>query len=188
MILLKILAHKIMNFFRWFIVCYLILSVATGVFLFVKEVVPKTFTHFWSYKTFVAMTDWTIYAPELPESAHDMRYYFYEGNLADKNGFHAAFSEEDYVAMKQNRLEKYNLDFPGIYYYSGGEKEYLNREELKEMKVDYLDKLLPIEADDGQFYFLIEELSERTEVYHYEAVLCNDETCEMIELSCRICH
>ena len=153
----------------------------TALWIFIKQIYPTTRTQFRSYEAFVKATEWTCYAPRLPESAHDC----YEGGFSDKNGFYAKFSKEDYEYIKLHRLESYNLDFVRTYHYDGINKVYLDQDKLKDLRVDYLDELLPENSD--MFYILVEELlDDSDEVYHYEAIFCNDETCEMIEISCRI--
>lgn len=153
--------------------------------IFLQEIYPKSWTKFRSYSQFVKVADWTFYDQVLPESAHDMRYYYYEGGFDDTSGYHAAFSAEDYESEKKRLWESYKERSPE-YLYNGSEKIYLDREEIKEARVDFLDILLPEDKDNGEFYFLIYGLPrESREIYNYEAVLCNDSTYEIIELSCR---
>ncbi len=158
-------------------------GLVTFFYLMLQDVIPVTRTHFWNYKIFNMWTDFTAYPRELPESAHNIKYYYYEGFLVDKSGYHVAYSREDYDQMKDNRLINYKYDYPEIYYYNGDEKRYLNPEKMREWRIDFLDKLLPKEQKDGQYYFLGYYLSEGQEVYAFDCVLCNDETCEMIEIS-----
>lgn len=66
-----------------------------------EEIVPVTETHFWSYQNSLTRADFTIYAKELPESAHNIKYYFYEGFLVDKSGYRASDSNTDYEQMKK---------------------------------------------------------------------------------------
>ena len=120
-----------------------------------------------------------------------MRYYYYEGYFSDKNGYHATFSRDDYEAMKAKRLSPYDSfgEVPEeiAYRYDGTKKIYLDREQIKDRNIDYIDTLLPADEDDGHFYYLLSMIMENTkDGYRYAAILCNDETCEIIELSCRI--
>ena len=170
------------------LLCILLVIFFPVLFFVFKQLVPKTRTHFLSYPLFVKETEWTIYRSELPKSAKDLRYYYYEGWMADKNGFHATFSREDYEMMKADRLSAHHPEYSGTYSYDGWNKIYLNREKIEEWKVDYLNHLIPEEKDDGKYYYLIYSLSDSSSVYSYKAVLCNDVTCEMVELSCRICY
>ena len=170
------------------ILCGLLIFLSPVFFFVFKEIVPKTRTHFLSYKLFVAETQWTIYRDELPKSAKNMRYYYYEGMMADKNGFHASFSKEGYEMMKEDRLTVYHPGEPCTYNYDGINKVYLDRKQMEEWKVDYLDQLIPPKKDDGHYFYLLYDLSDGSSVYDYKAVLCNDETHEMVELSCRICY
>ena len=150
---------------------------------------PKTWTHFFSYSQFYKAVKFTRYKENLPKSAYDMRYYYYEGWFSDISGYHAAFTAEDYEMMKENQLNMYDNHSPRKYLYDGIEKKYLDREQIKAMKIDYLDVLLPEDKGDDQFYFLAYDFPTlSSEVYEYDAVLCNDETNEIIELSCRICY
>ena len=170
------------------VLCILLVFLSPVFFFIFKEIIPKTRTHFLSYRFFVAETQWTIYRNELPKSAKDLRYYYYEGVMADKNGFHASFSQEDYEMMKEDRLATYHPGDPCTYNYDGVNKVYLDWGQMEEWKVDYVDQLIPKEKDDGHYYYLIYAMTDASSVYHYGAVLCNDETCEMVELSCRICY
>ena len=177
-----------------FVVTLLLLAmlpISVGVYTFstiAKDIIPITRTQFRSYQEFSNNAEWTVYAPILPKSAYNIYYYYYEGFFSDRNGYHASFSSEDYEAMKLNCLHRYLPDFEGTYCYDGETKNYLDREQIKKMKVDYLDQLLPVENDNGQFYNFISEVSDSGEVYHYRTVLCNDDTFEIVELSCRICY
>lgn len=164
---------------RIFLICW-----AIGIFyILFEEIVPVTRTHFGSYQNFLNRADFVAYPKELPESAHNIEYYYYEGFLTDKSGYRVAYSHEDYDKMKDNRLINYTSDYPQIYCYTGQKKQYLKREQMLEWRIDFLNRLLPLEQDDGNYYFLGYCLSESQEVYSFDCVLCNDETCEMIELS-----
>lgn len=55
------------------------------------EIVPVTIMHFWSYQSYKKRADFTIYAKELPDSAHNLRFYFYEGFLTDKIGYRLSY-------------------------------------------------------------------------------------------------
>ena len=145
-----------------------------GVFL--KNFVPVTKTKFLSYKTFVMQAEGFRYEPKLPKSAHDMRYYYYEGYFSDKNGYHATFSRDDYETMKAERLSAYgSYGEPlneRLYCYDGMKKAYLNRAQMKDRNVDYLDILLPVDEDDGHFYYLLSMVMADTgDEYRYAAIL-----------------
>ncbi|MDE7270898.1 MAG: hypothetical protein K2N81_10550 [Acetatifactor sp.] len=167
---------------RIFLICW-----AIGTFYIIfEEVVPVTRTYFWNYQAFRKRADFTTYPKELPASAHNMKYYYYEGFLADKSGYHVSYFREDYELMREKRLESYNPDFPWeVYCYNGGEKLYLDCEKMKEKRIDFLDILMPEETDISQYYLLAYDLFEDDQVYSYAGIFCNDETCEMIEFSCR---
>lgn len=169
------------------IIIFGIIPIAFISCMFFQEIYPKRWTHFRSYSQFVKVADWTYYDSFLPESAHDMRYYYYEGGFSDMSGYHATFSEEDYVIKKQRLLERYK-EISSVYIYNGSEKLFMNREQMMEVKVDFMDKLLPEGTDDGQFYFVAYHFPKQSDgIYSYKAALCNDSTYEIIELSCRIC-
>ena len=151
-----------------------------------KEVIPVTQTYFWNYKSFIKRTSYNIFPRELPESAHDIQYYFYEGFFADKSGYHAAFSREEYELMKEERLEIYDQDYGWeIYCYDGGTKLYFDREQLKQKRINFIDNILSEESGDDEYYILAYQLFEDSEIYSYEGVICKDETCEIVEFSCR---
>ena len=169
------------------VMAFFLIEIVFAACIFFQEIYPKSWTHFRSYAQFIKVADWTPYDQTLPDSAHDMRYYYYEGYFSDMSGYHATFSAEDYGQKRAMLLEEYRRRSP-IYLYNGVEKVYLNREQIKEARVDFLDKLLPEDKDDGQFYFITCHLPPQSSgVYSYMAVLCNDSTYEIIELSCRIC-
>ena len=151
-----------------------------------KEVIPITQTYFLSYKSFVKRTTQHSFPKELPESAHDIQYYFYEGFFADKSGYHAAFSREEYELMKENRLAAFEIYLPDDgYCYDGSTKLYFDREQLKQQRINYIDNILPEESGDDEYYILAYGLFENSEIYSYDGVLCKDETCEIVEFSCR---
>ena len=152
-----------------------------------KEIVPKTKTQFHDYNQFYKRTSHQKYLRSLPQSAHDVTYYYYEGFFSDKSAYHAAFSKEDYILVLQNRVESYNTEYTQAdYTYDGQHTLYLDIEEMQKKNIDYLDKIM--EDDKNNYYFLVYNLYEGQEVYFYEGVLCNDETCEVIEFACRICN
>lgn len=119
---------------RIFLICW-----AIGIFyIMFEEIVPVTGTHFWSYQIFFNRVDFTIYAKELPESAHNIKYYFYEGFLVDKSGYRASDSNTDYEQMKKC-LAVYNPVRSGVYCFDNGKKQYLNRQHLEEKRINFLD-------------------------------------------------
>lgn len=180
----KLKKKKLLRFIKNSLLILLVVwSLFTFFYLMLQDIIPVTRTHFWNYKTFNMWTDFTAYPRELPESAHNIKYYYYEGFLTDKSGYRVAYSHEDYDKMKENRLINYTSDYPQIYCYTGQEKQYLKREQLLEWRIDFLNRLLPPEQDDGNYYVLGYHLSESQEVYSFDCVLCNDEACEMIEIS-----
>ena len=146
-----------------------------------KDIIPASRTYFVTYQSFNKVTDWTLYPKVLPKSAHDVHYYYYEAFLTDKSGYRASFSQEDYELLKENRLEAYHLD--DMYRYSGGSKQYLDRERLKQQKITFIDKILPVEKDDGNYYFLAYDLYEDDRLYSYDGVLCNDEICGIVQFT-----
>ncbi len=146
-----------------------------------KDIIPASRTYFVTYQSFNKVTDWTVYPKVLPKSAHDVHYYYYEAFLTDKSAYRASFSQEDYELLKENRLEAYHLD--GMYRYSGGSKQYLDRERLKQQKITFIDKILPVEKDDGNYYFLAYHMHEDDQLYSYHGVLCNDEICGIVEFT-----
>ena len=83
---------------RIFLICW-----AIGTFyILLKDVMPVTRTHFLNYQSFRKRMIFTTYPKELPISAHDLKYYFYEGFLADKSGYHVSYVQEDYELMKKS--------------------------------------------------------------------------------------
>lgn len=167
---------------KFLLILLIVWSLGTCFYLLFQDVIPVTRTHFWSFKTFNIWTDFTVYPKELPESAHNIKYYYYEGFWTDKNGYRVSYSQEDYKIMKNNRLSICDTAYPK-YCYDGGPKVYLDREFMKQRRIDFFDRLLPEEQDDGQYYYLVDCLYEDQELYSYQCVLCNDETCDMIEIS-----
>ena len=64
----------------------------------------------------------------------------------------------------------------------------MKQEELlsQQQKIDFIDKLVSEETAKGQYYLLGYCLSKHEKEYYYRGVLCNDETCEIVEFSCWI--
>ena len=83
---------------RIFFICWAI----GEIYILLQEVVPVTRTHFMNYQSFDKRADFTTYPNELPSSAHGLKYYYYEGFLADKSGYHVSYSQEDYELMKKS--------------------------------------------------------------------------------------
>lgn len=183
----KLKRKKLFVFIRNFLIILLVAwSLITSFYLIFQEVIPVTRTHFWNYKTFNMWADFTVYPKELPTSADNLKYYYYEGFFADKSGYHVTYSREDYEMMKEERLSVFNPNFPWeVYCYNGGEKLYLDCETMKEKGIDFINLLLPEGTDVGQYYFLAYDLYEDDQVYSYEGIFCNDATYEMIEFSCQ---
>ncbi len=169
--------YRFTIFLSVFLICISMYSIR----IILKDVIPVGRTHFWTYESFFKRAYRHVYPKELPESAHDIHYYFYEGFFVDKSGYRASFSQEDYELLKENRLEAYHLD--GMYRYSGGSKQYLDRERLKQQKITFIDKILPVEKDDGNYYFLAYHMHEDDQLYSYHGVLCNDEICGIVEFT-----
>lgn len=173
---------RVWSYFMGGLCIYLVIAALGWV---LKDIIPVTRTHFWTYQSFQRKADFTTYPTKLPESAHDIKYYFYEGFLADKSGYRAVFSREDYEVMKENRLASFDPDFPWeVYCYDGEVKQYVDREQLKRQRINYIDKIFPKDADDSEYYFLAYSLVEDDQLYAYHGVFCNDAACEMIEFSC----
>ncbi len=163
----KLKKKKLLRFIKNSLLILLVAwSLFTFFYLMLQDIIPVTRTHFWSFKTFNIWTDFTVYPKELPESAHNIKYYYYEGFWTDKNGYRVSY----YTAYPK-------------YCYDGGPKVYLDRKLMIQRRIDFFDRLLPEEQDDGQYYYLVDCLYEDQELYSYQCVLCNDETCEMIEIS-----
>lgn len=53
---------------------------------------------------------------------------------------------------------------------------------MEEKRIGFLEKLVPADKI-SEYYMLCEELYENSELYDYQGILCNDETCEIIEFS-----
>ena len=166
---------------RIFFICW---AIGTFYILF-EEIVPVTRRHFLSYQDFQKRADFAAFEKELPKSAHDIKYYVYSGFLVDKSGYRVSYSQEDYEMVKKSRWDSQApfIDIEGVYCYDGINKQYLDWQKLEERRINFLNQLLPEEQDNGCYYILTYSFCETREVYHFGCVLCNDETCEMIELS-----
>lgn len=149
--------------------------------IFLEDIIPHSRSWFWDYESFVENTERAVFPKKLPVSAQYMEYYVYEGWLEDKCGYSAMFSSEDYAQIKEERMAVYNAkENSNTYCYNGEVKQYLDLQQMKVRRIDFLDRILP-KGDDGQFYFLGYRLYEGGEIYSYGGVLCRDETCEIIE-------
>ncbi len=147
-----------------------------------EDIIPHSRQVFGNHEAFIKQAAPTCFQKELPMSAHDMKYYVYEGMFKDKSGYYAKFSAEDYEIVKQERFECYldKEDIGGGYRYKDGSKEYVSLEQMKEKRIDFLDKLVS-EKSITQYYFLCTYFYENSDIYIYQGVLCNDENCEVIE-------
>lgn len=173
-------------YFKVIVIIFLMIHIIMMIGYFLKQVIPIERTHFSSYRMFVKSSEFARYPTELPKSACDIQYYYYEGGFSDVNGYHATLSDKDYEGMKQERLYYYKDCTSRGYNYDGNTKRYLDKEQIKELKVDYLDKITKEGMIDSRFYFLAYDFPLiSNDIYHYVAVLCNDETKEIIEISCR---
>jgi len=134
---------------------------------------PQIDRLFWRYGDFLEKTVGTSYCQELPESAHDTEYYNYRELGIDKSGYRAAFSEEDYATVKQERMKyyetstfdnQYSSESVGErYVYSENDKQYLNSIDLREKRIDYLDVLLT-EEESENFYIGCSRFKNREEL------------------------
>lgn len=160
-----------------------------------SDVTPCVRRMFWEYNSFVVETYQTSYCEEMPSSFHNPAYFVYKGTQIYKSGYRAAFSKEDYEKVKQERIEYYQTStfdseyepVGDIYIYTEDYKQYLKSQCIPSERIDYLDVLLT-EEEKEKFYLGCFRFKNREEkcpyfYYRYDAVLFNDETCEMIELS-----
>lgn len=160
------------------------------------DAVPHIGRLYWRHKDFLEDTHRTSYCQDLPGSVSDTEYYVFEEDSIYKSGYRVAFSAEDYTTVKQERMEyyltalfdsEYADDYVGErYVYSDDHKQYLNSINLEDKRIDYLDVLLTEEK--GDFYLGCSRFKDHEEKcpcfrYQYDAVLFNDKTHEIIELS-----
>lgn len=147
------------------------------------EIIPHSRRLFGSYEAFRKQAEPNSFPKKLPASAQNMKYYVYEGMLKDKSCYYVKLSSEDYEAAKQERFESYSLEEEtgGGYRYKGGPKKFVSLEQMEENRIDFLGKIIP-EEEAGQYYFLCSYFYESDDTYNFNGVLCNDETCEMVEL------
>ncbi len=147
-----------------------------------EDIIPHSRQLFWSHEAFVKEAAPTGFQKELPESAHDVKYYVYKGMLTNKSGYYVKLSAEDYENIKQMRYESYSdeEEMGGGYRYKGDSKKYVSLEVLEENRIDFLNKIVSVEGMN-QYYFLCYYIHEGSDMYSYDGVICNDETCEMIE-------
>ncbi len=139
--------------------------------------------YFPNYLFFSALTMYEVFPDVLPLSAHNLRYYNYRSYNIKKSGYKATFSARDYEKIKAKQWEIYNTGHAGEYHlYDGKNKLYLDREDMSQRGLDFLDDLLPLEDDDGQYYNLA-YLCNDGSYYVYCGVICNDEKQEILEFS-----
>lgn len=180
--LVKVKKKREIRLFHVFIGVLLVLSLHILYEGLLEDIIPHSRQLFWSYESFDKQTERVVFRKDLPESAHDMKYYVYEGMLRDKCGYHVKFSAADYEVARQERFEFYSdrEEIGGGYRYKGGPKKYVSLEQMEEKRIDFLGKIIP-EEEIEQYYFLCFDLYEGSEIYNFDGVLCNDETCEMVE-------
>ncbi len=145
--------------------------------------------YFPNYLFFSALNEHELYPNVLPLSAHNIRYYEFDSYYTDKSGYKATFSEKDYQILKAKQWEKYSGPFAGDrYIYSNGTKQYLNRDTLLQDRIDFIETLLLLDEDDGHYYYLVYDVCRRDNYFICHCLLCNDEKCELIELTYRYDH
>ncbi len=124
----RILKNTIL-FFLIFIIVYLLYE------SLLEDIIPHSRSWFRSYESFVKHTERAGFCKELPDSAHDMKYYVYEGFLVDKCGYKATFTMEDYEQFKAERLQMYRgFSETNSYCYAEETKRYANLQDME--KVD----------------------------------------------------
>lgn len=74
-----------------------------------SEIIPHSKQRFLSYNSFRTQTERVAFCNELPESANEAQYYFYEGGLTDKACYRTTLAFEDYQAVKTERIEFYKM-------------------------------------------------------------------------------
>ncbi len=166
---------------------YLIIVVVVLLILYnpiLSEFIPVSRTHFTDYSAFYEKAEYNFYLESLPESAHNVKYYAYEGFLADKSAYRATYSQTDYADRKNKHLAFYHSVCEDSAYYFTGSKQTLNMEQVQDKNIDFITKVLPAKQFDN-FYFLTYLYVENSSSTLYVGVLCNDETCEIVEFTYR---
>ena len=165
--------------------CIFLLFVGLGILTCLIVIMPGTKCCFPSYWLFRMTADEENYLKKLPDSAHDLKYYVKEGLFKDKSGYKMALSVADYKKAKQELLDTYCSDYPMdyIYCYDGNEKRALDIEYMEELQVDFLDEFLALQTDLKKYYILAEFPQNLDSKERYCGVICNDETCEIIEFT-----
>ena len=139
--------------------------------------------YFPNYIFFSALTG--CYPDVLPLSAHNIRYYSFDLFYIDQSGYKATLSKADYEKLKARQWNIYSTGLSNEHHlHDGVNKLYINRDDLKQNKIDFIDELLPLEEDDGNYYFLAYSLCDVDNYYLYSGVICNDEKNEILEFSC----
>lgn len=158
-------------------------------FAFLTEIVPREYTFFLSYEHFCKKAHNYFLNETKPDSADNLKYYWYNGYFNKLRGIRMTLSQEDYEKEKEYYmnwcLERNSVVVSGVetYVYNAADIKYVDGEELKEKGLEFIDSL--IDLDQYAYYYIVMEdnytnKSDGRDIVSGRGVLANDEIGELL--------
>lgn len=94
-----------------FLVCLLLLCGWSVWNAFLKDIIPRHITHFWSYEAFRNKSEHTLLALQLPKSAKKIKYYWSVDRFVYVAGYSIFLPKEEYEQMKEETIERYKKSY-----------------------------------------------------------------------------
>jgi len=146
--------------------------------------IPGTKRFFPCYMLFSATADNEVGLEWLPATAYDVEYYVYEKFFLDKSGYRMKVAPDEYEQVKQTLYNMYNNEhITATYSYDGAHKKMMSSEEMKNMHVEFLEELITKDSNVNHYYILISIKCESSKMDTFSGVICNDESCEIIQFT-----
>lgn len=205
---------KLKNCLIAFVILLLgIYSMYCALCYFGDRALPDTRTIYLSYNSFYKSAKENTFMEALPESASRKKYFHQTYFFNDRDGYGATYTEEEYEAAKQIYLQK-RWDYMNqllCYKYVSGERIAKTEEEKQETlaywnpysmddttrqepdmatvferyNVNFFDIIAKESVEDGNYHFIwCWEQGVDSDYISLDCVIYNDETREIIEISC----
>ncbi len=181
--------------------------------LFADSALPDTRTIYLSYNSFYKSAKENTFMEALPESASRKKYFHQAYFFNDRDGYGATYSEEKYEDAKQIYLQKrwdYMNHFVSYITINGETIEQTEEERAEELaywnpysmddttrqepdmvtvfdryNVNFFDIIAKESVEDGNYHFVwCWEQGVDSDYISLDCVIYNDETREIIEISC----
>ncbi len=145
--------------------------------IFFADFLPREQTNYKNYNSFYKRSVTNFFPSELPDSATNVKYYYYSGMLDEKFGVSFVVDDEDYKELKHYYLYYYypTKNSRSLDYFF---KQQLTDEFVHSERLDFIENIVEEELD--QYTFMVYEKG-TTEHYQIKSGgLYNDETNEFI--------